>query len=66
MDGIDDMEPCERTDIVIVGGGFGGINAALPLDRQLKRGLRAEVTVISRSNFFLFTLLLVEVASLHG
>jgi NADH dehydrogenase FAD-containing subunit len=57
------MEPCERTDIVIVGGGFGGMNAALALDRRLKRGLRAEVTFISRSNFFLFTPLLVEVAA---
>ena len=58
-----DMEPCERTDIVIVGGGFGGMNVALALDRRLKRGFKAEVTLISRSNFFLFTPLLVEVAA---
>ena len=58
-----DMEPCERTDIVIVGGGFGGMNVALALDSRLKRGLKAEVTLISRSNFFLFTPLLVEVAA---
>jgi len=57
------IDSCERTDIVIVGGGFGGMNVALALDRQLKRGLRAEVTFISRSNFFLFTPLLVEVAA---
>jgi len=57
------MELCERTDIVIVGGGFGGMNVALALDRRLQRGLRAEVTFISRSNFFLFTPLLVEVAA---
>ena len=57
------MEPCERTDIVIVGGGFGGMNAALALDSRLKRGLKAEVILISRSNFFLFTPLLVEVAA---
>src|SRR3990170_3070858 len=57
------MEPCERTDIVIVGGGFGGMNVALALDSRLKRGLKAEVTLISRSNFFLFTPLLVEVAA---
>jgi NADH dehydrogenase len=57
------MEPCERTDIVIVGAGFGAMNVALALDSGLKRGLRAEVTLISRSNFFLFTPLLVEVAA---
>ena len=57
------MEPSERTDIVIVGGGFGAMNAAVALDRRLKRGLKIEVTLISRSNFFLFTPLLAEVAS---
>ncbi len=57
------MEPCERIDIVIVGGGFGGMNVALALDSRLKRGLKGEVTLISRSNFFLFTPLLVEVAT---
>jgi NADH dehydrogenase len=57
------MEPSERTDIVIVGGGFGAMNAAVALDRRLKRGLKIEVTLISRSNFFLFTPLLAEVAA---
>lgn len=57
------MQPSEHTDIVIIGGGFGAMNAAMTLDRQLKRGLKAEVTLISRSNFFLFTPLLAEVAA---
>jgi len=64
MDGVDDgMEPADRTGIVIVGGGFGAMNAAMALDRQLARGLRAEVTLINRDNFFLFTPLLAEVAA---
>ncbi len=64
MDSIDDgKEYPDRTDIVIVGGGFGAMNAAMALDHQLERGLRAEVTLISRSNFFLFTPLLAEVAA---
>jgi len=52
-----------HTDIVIIGGGFGAMNAAVALDRRLKRGLKIEVTLISRSNFFLFTPLLAEVAA---
>ena len=35
------MKPCERIDIVIVGGGFGGMNVALALDSRLKRWLKA-------------------------
>jgi len=53
----------ERADVVIVGGGFGAINAATALDRLIKRGLRADVTLVSRANFFLFTPLLAEVAA---
>ena len=37
------MDPSERTDIVIIGGGFGAMNAAVALDRRLKRGLKIEV-----------------------
>jgi NADH:quinone reductase (non-electrogenic) len=59
----DGMDPSECTDIVIIGGGFGAMSAAMALDRRLKRGLTIEVTLISRSNFFLFTPLLAEVAA---
>jgi NADH dehydrogenase len=57
------MDPFARTDIVIIGGGFGGMNAAMALDLRLRRGLKIEVTLITRSNFFLFTPLLAEVAA---
>ncbi len=57
------MDPFARTDVVIIGGGFGGMNAAMALDLRLRRGLEIEVTLISRSNFFLFTPLLAEVAA---
>ncbi|MFJ3977861.1 FAD-dependent oxidoreductase [Streptomyces sp. NPDC090021] len=49
--------------VVIVGGGFGGVGAARELDRRIGRGLDAHVTLISDSNFLLFTPLLVGVAS---
>lgn len=55
--------PDEQTDVLIIGGGFGGMNAALTLDRLLKRRLDARVTLISQTNFYLFTPLLAEVAA---
>lgn len=49
--------------ILIVGGGFGGIYAALELERRLKRRPEVEVTIVNRDNFFLFTPMLHEVAA---
>jgi len=57
------MQHHDETDILIIGGGFGGMNAALKLDQLLKRRLDARVTLISRTNFYLFTPLLAEVAA---
>ncbi len=49
--------------IVIVGGGFGGLYAALYLARSPDRPPDATITLIDRKNFFTFTPLLAEVAS---
>lgn len=49
--------------IVILGGGFGGLYCALELERTLARDGRAEVTLVSRENFSLFTPMLHEVAA---
>src|SRR5574342_561936 len=51
------------TRVVILGGGFGGIYAALRLERALGRGAALEVTLVNRENFFLFTPMLLEVAA---
>jgi NADH dehydrogenase len=48
--------------IVIVGGGFGGLHLVRHLEKRLKRG-EADVTLIDRSNFSLFTPLLYQVAT---
>jgi NADH dehydrogenase len=53
----------DHTDVLIIGSGFGGMNAALTLDRLLRRRLKAQITLISRTNFYLFTPLLPEVAA---
>lgn len=49
--------------ILIAGGGFGGIYAALELERRLKSRDAVEVTIVNRDNFFLFTPMLHEVAA---
>ncbi len=48
--------------IVILGAGFGGMNVAQELSRLLPAGGDAEITVIDRNNFLLFTPMLAEVA----
>ena len=53
----------KKTSIVIAGGGFAGLSAAMYLDKTLARRAEAEVTMISRENFILFTPMLHEVAS---
>ena len=50
-----------RTRIVVLGGGFGGVYTAMHLERLL--GPSAEITLVSRDNFFLFTPMLHEVAA---
>ena len=41
--------------IVILGGGFGGMSAAIQLDKTLARDSDVEVTLVNRENFSLFT-----------
>ncbi|HYN14668.1 MAG TPA: NAD(P)/FAD-dependent oxidoreductase [Terriglobales bacterium] len=52
-----------RTRVVILGGGFGGLYVALELEKTLARDPDAEITLINRENFFLFTPMLHEVAA---
>jgi NADH dehydrogenase len=51
------------TRVVILGGGFGGLYAALRLQRLLKRRRDVAVTLISKENFFLLTPMLPQVAA---
>ena len=48
--------------VVIVGGGFGGLHLVRHLEKRLRPG-EAEVTLVDRSNFSLFTPLLYQVAT---
>jgi NADH dehydrogenase len=59
------MKPPKKR-ILILGGGFGGVYAALRLEKLLAAKLarrEAEITLVSRDNFFLFTPMLHEVAA---
>jgi NADH dehydrogenase len=51
------------TRILILGGGFGGLAAALELQKAMARDRSLEVTLVNRDNFFLFTPMLHEVAA---
>src|SRR5215831_8496785 len=53
----------KTTRILIAGGGFAGLYAAIHFDKRLARRANVEVTLISRENFILFTPMLHEVAA---
>ncbi len=57
------MANAPKKRILIVGGGFGGVYAALELERRLRARDGVEVTIVNRDNFFLFTPMLHEVAA---
>ena len=57
------MNTSKRKRIVILGGGFAGLYAALHLDRTVARDRDCEVLLVDRQNFLLFTPMLHEVAS---
>lgn len=55
-------EPERPVRVVIVGGGFAGLDTALGLDAVLGWSNQLEVTLIDRKNYFLFPPLLPSVA----
>ena len=52
-----------KKKIVILGGGFGGVYAAIYLEKLLARVDAVEICLVSRDNFFLFTPMLHEIAA---
>jgi NADH dehydrogenase len=52
--------------VLILGGGFGGVYAAMRLEKLLAAMLarqEVEICLVSRDNFFLFTPMLHEIAA---
>lgn len=56
------MNVMKKAHVVIIGGGFGGIYTARYLQPLIEAG-KVDVTLINRTNYFLFTPLLHEVAT---
>src|SRR5574341_842797 len=52
-----------RKRVLILGGGFAGLYAALELEKKLAGDPGVDITLINRDNFFLFTPMLHEVAA---
>ncbi|MBI3943800.1 MAG: NAD(P)/FAD-dependent oxidoreductase [Chloroflexi bacterium] len=61
--GADEAPQRPSRRIVILGGGFGGVATAEKLEQTFPRDLQLEITLVSQSNFLLFTPMLAEVAS---
>ncbi len=56
-----EREP-RKTRILILGGGFAGLNTVLALEKLLEDDERVEILLINRENYILFTPMLSEVA----
>ncbi len=60
--GVSNLPAVSKQRIVILGGGFAGVAVARRLERRLRPD-EADVTIVSRDNFTLFTPMLPEVSS---
>jgi NADH:ubiquinone reductase (H+-translocating) len=55
--------PGRRPRIVILGGGFAGIYAAMELEKAVGRGEGIEIVLVNKENYFVFQPMLAEVIS---
>ncbi|MGC2667965.1 MAG: FAD-dependent oxidoreductase [Candidatus Nitrosopolaris sp.] len=55
--------PTQLKRILILGGGFGGIEVLRQLQKAFQDDVSVDITLVSRDNFFLFTPMLPEVSS---
>lgn len=56
-------EPIEQRKVIILGGGFAGIQVLKELQKAFQNDIRVDITLLSQDNFFLFTPMLHEVSS---
>lgn len=63
LDLVHGTTPIQRKRILILGGGFAGIEALRTLQNAFEDDVEIDITLVSRDNFFLFTPMLPEVSS---
>jgi NADH dehydrogenase len=63
LTGVDELTANEKTRVLILGAGFGGLYTALHLEKALSKDAPVEITLVDRNHFHLFTPLLHEAAS---
>lgn len=56
-------KPIQQIRILILGGGFAGIEVLRQLQKAFQNDIRIDITLVSRDNFFLFTPMLPEISS---
>ena len=56
-------KPIRLTGILILGGGFAGIEVLRELQKAFQNDIAIDITLVSRDNFFLFTPMLPEISS---
>ncbi len=56
-------KPIQLTRILILGGGFAGIEVLRELQKAFQNDIAIDITLVSRDNFFLFTPMLPEISS---
>ena len=55
--------PIQQVRIIILGGGFAGIQVLMELQKAFQNDISVDLTLVSRDNFFLFTPMLPEISS---
>ena len=58
-----DLGPASGAQVVVLGGGFGGVYTALALERLAAKGARVEVALVNRENYLVFQPMLAEVVA---
>src|SRR2546423_4392471 len=58
----EDSRAAEAPRILILGGGFAGLNTAAHLEKLLRKRPEVRITLVSRDNYSIFTPMLSEVA----